>query len=71
MVGMERDPWVAGKPIPGVAITYNSLVDVVGGQYVGEVGVVVGLQLAPDPIYTVELADNPNAEIPQSMLRAK
>jgi hypothetical protein len=68
---MKLDPWVAGEPIPGVTLPYNSLVEVIGGEYAGEVGVVVGLDLSPDPIYTVELADDPNAEIPQSMLRAK
>ena len=67
--GSNRDPWLAGDPIPGVCFAHNSVVQIKDGPLAGEEGWLVALQLGPDPIYTVELSSGGgDVEVPQSML---
>lgn len=67
---MAQDPWISGNPLPGVTFAYNSMVQIVAGPNAGEEGWLVGLELASDPIYTVELRSGGDVEVTQSMLRS-
>jgi hypothetical protein len=72
-IRQKQPPWVDGTPIPGVLFPYNAHIDIVSGPYAGQHGWLVGVDSrGTEPIYTVEIYEGePNAEIPQSFLRAR
>ena len=68
----KHDPWVNGKPLPGVTLGYNERVTIASGPFAGRQGWLVGLDVrGAEPLYTVELdGDGPDQEVLQSQLRS-
>ena len=71
MTPSKHDPWVNGKPLPGVELRYNERVTIASGPDAGRQGWLVGLDAqGAEPLYTVELdGDGPDQEVLQSQLR--
>jgi hypothetical protein len=69
MPGID-DRWIRGELVPGIALAFNSTVEIVAGDHAGESGWLVAVEPGPDPIYTVELeSGGGDVEVPQSLLR--
>ena len=65
----QRDDFLALKPLSGVALQHNDLVSVKRGEYTGNTGSVVSVEvLGEDPWYLVELESGRDALVLQSSL---
>ena len=52
----QHDDFLANKPVPGVTFGHGDYVNVIGGEFSGSSGSVVGVEdLGDDPVYLVEL----------------
>ncbi len=64
------DRWLAGESIPGVHFALHDAIEIVGGQFDGERGIIVLLMgLTPEPSYLVSLGARGDARMRQSALR--
>ncbi len=69
------DRWLAGEPMDGVDYSHHAAVEIVGGRFDGERGIVALLiTLAPEPAYLVTImgtaGGTADVRVRQSRLRA-
>lgn len=64
------DRWLSGEPIDGVVFPLHAVVDIVGGRYDGDRGVVILLMaLGDDPLYLVRVHSSADeVRVRQSLL---
>jgi len=63
----HHSAFLAHQPIPGVTFEHNDYVVVVTGEHAGNKGSLVNVyQLAPDPVYTLELESGHDVLVLQS-----
>ncbi|CAN7376570.1 hypothetical protein LJR143_002075 [Pseudoxanthomonas sp. LjRoot143] len=65
----QHNEFFAHRPLSGVTFKHNDAVDIVGGDYAGNSGSIVGLdELGEDPCHLVELGSGQDVFISQSCL---
>lgn len=67
----QHNDYLAHRPLPGVAFTHNSYVEVAWGEFAGLRGSTISVEvLGEDPVYLVELEAGRDALLSQSALKA-
>jgi hypothetical protein len=66
----QYNDFLAHRSIPGVMMEHNAFVEVLGGDWSGQRGSVVSVEvLGPDPVYLIELESGVDRLVAQSCLR--
>lgn len=67
---VQREDFLANKPIAGVGYGHGDYVNVIAGEQAGSTGAVVGIEeLGDDPRYLVELESGPSIIVAASDLQ--
>ena len=68
----QHDDFLANRPVTGVALGCNDYVNVIGGEFAGDTGLVINIEeLGEDPVYLVKLDSGIQVLVAASLLQAE